>query len=182
MNQKKAALLLIDLQVGPIYGVYKREETLTVIQSLIRKAEEEQIPIFYIQHEEQSGGFLERGTPFWQFAEGIEPRDGDYVIHKQSTDSFFETPLHQELTSLGITDLVVGGVRTEYCVDTTCRRAVTLGYDVILIADAHTTADGAIPAELIIQHHNHNLSTVKTIANDIKVMAKAELSFHTVQR
>ncbi|WP_042455468.1 isochorismatase family protein [Neobacillus dielmonensis] len=182
MNEKKTALLLIDLQVGPLYGVYKREETLTVIQSMIKKAEEENMPILYIQHEEQPGGFLERGTPFWQFAEGFTPKASDYVIHKQSTDSFFETSLHQELTTLGITNLLVAGVRTEYCVDTTCRRAITLGYDVTLLADGHTTADGAIPAELIIQHHNHNLSTVKTTANHITIAPYKELSLNTLQR
>ncbi|WP_462413516.1 cysteine hydrolase family protein [Neobacillus sp. Marseille-QA0830] len=182
MKQKKSALILIDLQVGPLYGVYKREETLAVIQDVIRKVEEEDIPIFYIQHEEQPGGFLERGAPFWGFAEGIAPRESDFVIHKQSTDSFFETPLHQELTTLGITDLVVAGARTEYCVDTTCRRAITLGYDVTLIADGHTTADGIIPAEKIIQHHNHNLSTIKTTANEIKVIPRQNLSPSALQR
>ena len=48
---------------------------------------------------------------------------------------------------------------TEYCIDTTCRRAVSLGYDVTLVADAHTTHDNdLLPAEKIIAHHNRSLS------------------------
>jgi nicotinamidase-related amidase len=44
---------------------------------------------------------------------------------------------------------------TQYCVDTTCRRAVSLGYDVTLVADAHTTADsGTFTVEQIVDHHN----------------------------
>jgi nicotinamidase-related amidase len=38
--------------------------------------------------------------------------------------------------------------------DTTCRRAISLGYDVTLVADGHTTRDGVMPAAEIIRHHN----------------------------
>lgn len=177
MSENKFALLVIDLQVGPLYGTYKKEETLMTIKDLITKAEKEHIPIFYIQHEEQTGGFLEHGSPFWQFIEGILPRESDRVIHKKSTDAFFETELYEQLKSLGVTHLTIVGARTEYCVDTTCRRAITLGYNVTLVADGHTTADGAIPAEMIIQHHNHNLSTVKTIHNQINVKPAEQIIF-----
>ncbi len=78
---------------------------------------------------------------------------------------------------MGVNHLVVVGARTEYCVDTTCRRAVTLGFDVTLAADGHTTGDGAIPADFIIKHHNHNLSTVKTIHNQIKVIPSEDVTF-----
>jgi nicotinamidase-related amidase len=44
---------------------------------------------------------------------------------------------------------------TEYCVDTTCRRATSLGYDVMLARDAHLTRDnGVLTAANIIAHHN----------------------------
>lgn len=177
MNKNKYALLVVDMQVGPLYGTYKFEETLATIQELIIKAEKENIPILYIQHEEQAGGFLEKGSLFWQFIEGISPRTSDWVIHKRSTDAFFETELQNVLELLGVTHLVVVGARTEYCVDTTCRRAVTLGYNVLLVSNGHTTADGTIPAELIIKHHNHNLSTVKTIHHEITLKPANQIVF-----
>lgn len=44
---------------------------------------------------------------------------------------------------------------TEYCVDTTCRRATSLGYDVTLAGDAHLTRDNKVlSAASIIAHHN----------------------------
>jgi nicotinamidase-related amidase len=44
---------------------------------------------------------------------------------------------------------------TEYCVDTTCQRATSLGYDVTLARDAHLTRDnGVLTAANIIAHHN----------------------------
>ncbi len=55
----------------------------------------------------------------------------------------------------GVTNLIVAGGMTEYCVDTTCRRATSLGYDVTLAGDAHLTRDnGVLTAANIIAHHN----------------------------
>ncbi|WP_437578615.1 isochorismatase family protein [Sorangium sp. So ce887] len=51
-----------------------------------------------------------------------------------------------------------GGCKTELCVDTTCRRAVTLGFGVTLAADAHGTSDSpALTAAAIVAHHNRLL-------------------------
>jgi nicotinamidase-related amidase len=174
---RKSALLIIDAQLGPLNGTYKQEETFTVIQNLITRAENDEIPIFYIQHEELEGSFLENGSPFWQFAPGIVPCPSDIIIHKQSADSFYQTALNKELKQLEVNHLVFAGARTEYCVDTTCRSAITLGFDVTLAADVHTTADGVIPAAQIIRHHNHNLSTVKTVDRNITVIPSKDITF-----
>jgi hypothetical protein len=48
-----------------------------------------------------------------------------------ASDSFHQTPLLDELRRLGVTHLVVTGMQTEFCVDTTCRRAISLGYSVL---------------------------------------------------
>jgi nicotinamidase-related amidase len=73
-------------------------------------------------------------------------------------DAFFESGLDAHLTSQGIGRLIVAGCMTQYCIDTNCRRAVSLGYDVLLAGDAHGTADSPLlSAELIIAHHNRVL-------------------------
>jgi nicotinamidase-related amidase len=83
---------------------------------------------------------------------------GDVVVQKQTPDAFHETNLHRELESKGIKKLVIAGLQTEYCIDTTCRRAFSLGYDVILVKDAHSTWDSPrFTAKQIIEHHNHVL-------------------------
>jgi nicotinamidase-related amidase len=49
-------------------------------------------------------------------------------------------------------------MQSDMCVDTTVRRAYSLGYEVELVADGHTTwASKAAPAEVIVAHHNHVL-------------------------
>ena len=69
-----------------------------------------------------------------------------------------KTTLHKELHERGIKKLFVAGLQTEYCIDTTCRRASSLGYEVVLVEDAHGTWDSSLlKAEQIIDHHNQVL-------------------------
>ncbi len=160
----KEAFVIIDLQnaILDIPRMSRRVEThaaldalLTRIAALIRRAHDRNIPILFVQHDGQAGHRLERGSPGWQIRPEITPRCGDPVIHKSACDSFFETTLATELTSQGIDALIVAGCMTQYCVDTTVRRAVSLGYDVTLVADGHMTADsGGLTFEQIIAHHN----------------------------
>jgi nicotinamidase-related amidase len=63
--------------------------------------------------------------------------------------------LKEELEKAGVGKLVLAGMQTELCVDTTCRRAFSLGYESILVKDAHTTFDSTmLKAIQIIEHHN----------------------------
>ncbi|WP_066318781.1 cysteine hydrolase family protein [Bacillus sp. FJAT-29814] len=177
MGDRRSALLVIDVQVGPMWGTYKRDETFSVIKTMIAKAERKGVPIFYIQFEGPEHDLLARGSQFWQFEPGIAPRKQDFVIHKRAADSFFQTELQEELQRQNVTHLFVLGVRTEYCIDTTCRAALSLGFDVTLIADGHTTVDELIPAEQIINHHNHVLSRVSTPERSIMVQSANDVEF-----
>jgi len=67
---------------------------------------------------------------------------------------------------------------TEYCVDTTCRRAISLGYDVTLVSDAHTTVDNKLlTAAQIIAHHNALLDGFDAGARAITVQPAGEVTF-----
>jgi len=112
----------------------------------------------------------------------IHPRlrrqEGDTVIEKQSCDSFLETDLREQLLSRSVTRIVVSGLQTDYCIDTTCRRAVSLGFDVVLAADAHTTFDHEyLRAEQIVAHHNRILRNFAGGAHRVSVLASAEIAF-----
>ena len=77
------------------------------------------------------------------------------MVQKRHPDAFQDTNLQRELESRGIERLIVTGIQTEYCVDTTCRRAYSLGYGVTLVEDAHSTWDtDLLTAPQIIAHHN----------------------------
>ncbi len=91
---------------------------------------------------------------------------------------FHETGLQALLRRQDVSHLVIGGCQTQYCIDTTVRRAVSLGYDVTLIGDAHTTGDTAsLQFADIIAHHNETLNGFKAGSARVRVRPAADISF-----
>ena len=155
------ALLIIDVQLGMFDEsdpVFQGDKLLSTIGELIGRAREAGVPVVYVQHDGTEGHPLEPDSPGWPIHPGIAPVEGELVIHKQDPDSFQETALQDELQKREIGHLVIAGIQTEYCVDTTCRRAYSLGYDVTLVQDGHSTWNaGGLTASQIIAHHNNTL-------------------------
>jgi nicotinamidase-related amidase len=87
------------------------------------------------------------------------------------------TPLLDELRRLEVTHVVVTGMQTELCVDTTCRRAITLGLEVTLVSDAHTTVDATLPAESIVAYHNAVLPELAHPRHHILVRPSRDVTF-----
>ena len=155
------ALLVIDVQSGMFAEddpVYQGAELLATIGDLLAKARAAEAPVIYIQHNGGPGHPLEPGSAGWPIHPAIAPAAGEPVIGKATPDWFHETTLQAELEARGIVKLVVAGIQTEICVDTTCRRAASLGYQTTLVRDAHSTWDSrTLSAVQIIAHHNDTL-------------------------
>ena len=168
----KSALVIIDVQVGlvSLMSPGLQDRVLPNLALLLSKARSSGIPVFFIQHDGAKGHPLEAETAAWAIHPSVLPLRGERVIRKKASDSFFETSLAEELRNAGIRHLIVAGAMTEYCVDTTCRRAVTLGYDVTLVADAHLTSDTPVlTASQIVAHHNLLLEGFAAGIHSIKV-------------
>jgi nicotinamidase-related amidase len=157
------ALVVIDVQAGilPAKGAERPavrqrfDEVRRRIFGLVGVARRQGAPIIFVQHAGEPGHRLETGTPGWEICGDLGRTADDIVVSKTACDSFYETDLQTVLSGQGVTHLVIAGLMTQYCVDTTCRRAVSLGYDVTLAADAHTTADmPSLTVEQIVDHHN----------------------------
>lgn len=155
LKMKKTALLVIDVQNAMFdesNPIYKGEQLLRNIQNLINKARTANAAVFFVQHNDEE---FVTGTPSWEIHSSISPIEGELVIQKNTPDSFHETELHEKLKAEQIQNLIIVGNQTEYCVDTTSRRAFSLGYNVTLVKDAHGTWDtNTLSAKQIIDHHN----------------------------
>ncbi|WP_410986386.1 cysteine hydrolase family protein [Bacillus cereus] len=153
------ALLIIDVQVGSFEekeALYKERELIRIIQLLISKARSRSAPIFYMKFNGKHGSLLRQGTHGWEIHKSIAPLPQDVVLEKNHPDSFHKTKLQQELEMRNIKRIIIAGIQSEICIDATCRRAYSLGYDVTLVGDGHSTYDSVIlPASQIIEHHNH---------------------------
>lgn len=157
---QKKALLIIDAQnemFAEAYPVYKSEELLGNLRSLIDKARADGAPVVFVQHNDQA---LVAGTHDWQIHHAIQPEEGDAVVQKKKPDAFQETGLQDVLNEKGIEHLVIAGNQTEYCINATTRQASELGYQVTLVEDGHGTWDSdTLSAKEIIDQHNSELGT-----------------------
>ena len=173
------ALLVIDMQQALCSGeeaVHGIEGVIARVNDLVRRARAASAPVLLVQHEEAEGP-LAHGAPGWQLVEGLKAVDTDPRFRKTTPNAFHNTPLQPWLQAHGITRLVVCGLQTDFCVDTTVRQALPLGYAVALAADAHSTTDGVISAAQVIAHHNRTLRHMTHFGPDMQVLPAADIAY-----
>lgn len=141
------ALLLVDIQNdyfpgGAMELVGSPEAALqaaTLLQAFRRTGR----PAVHIQHVATRPGatFFLPGTSGVEIHPSVAPLPGEAVFQKHFPNSFRETPLLEHLHGLGVTQLVVAGMMTHMCIDTTVRAAFDLGFQCLLAGDACATRD-----------------------------------------
>jgi nicotinamidase-related amidase len=82
------------------------------------------------------GRILIDGEPGSDFVPALQPRAGEVVLAKPGKGAFWATPLQHELQRRYVTHLLITGVTTEVCVQTTMREANDRGYECLLVEDA----------------------------------------------
>src|SRR5678815_136505 len=137
-DRPRTALLVIDVQNGVVTGAHERDAVVANIGRLVDKARSEQVPVVWVQHNDDQ---LVRDSEPWRIVPELEPRDPEATVQKEYGDSFEGTELESVLTRLGVGRLVVTGAQTDACVRSTIHGAITRGYDTVLVSDAHTTED-----------------------------------------
>ena len=158
MSQR--ALLVINVQCAfhddeAVPPVFDSERILTRISGVVQRARASGVPLVYLQHGGGLANPLEVGSQGWQIHPVVRPVEGDVIVSKVTADAFHETSLKEDLDALNVKSLFVVGNMTELCIDTTCRRAFSLGYKTTLIKDAHSTWNNEhFTAPEIIAHHN----------------------------
>ena len=176
------AVLVIDVQSVLCTGANAAFDITGVIDrinAIGAKARAVGAPVVFIQHEEAEGPF-KLGCDGWQLASGMETRSDDIRVRKTTPDSFNRTELQALLQARGITQLAICGLQSDFCVDTTVRRALALGYEVVLVADAHSTVDnGVLSAVQIIAHHNTTLSNITSFGPRVRLILAEAFSIET---
>jgi nicotinamidase-related amidase len=154
------ALLIIDVQHGLCTGrwaAFDIEQVIARINTLSDQARAAKLPVVLVQHEEDEGPLV-HGSEGWQLDARLTLAPGDLRVRKRTPNSFHGTTLHTQLQERGVKRLVVCGLQSEFCVDTTVRQALPLGYHVVLVSDGHSTLDSEkLSAEQITAHHNQTL-------------------------
>ncbi|GAB3267443.1 cysteine hydrolase family protein [Chitinimonas naiadis] len=176
----KSALLIIDVQRGLFDETPRPEEADAVIariNDMASRARAAGQPVIHILHERPESR-LAYGSEGWQLERQLQVAPDDHQVRKTTPDSFLRTELAALLEREGVKQLVVCGYASEFCVDTTTRRAAALGYPVQLAMDAHTTHDKAhATAAQIRAHHNATLPDLTSFGPVIRALPAAEVVF-----
>lgn len=141
----QTALVVIDVQNDYFSDgkmpLHEPETALHHIQQLLAKFRHHQQPIIHIQHVMQDrphklATFFIEGTAGVEIHAGIAPQAHEPILQKHFPSSFAGTGLHEYLQQQSIQHLVICGMMTQMCVDTTTRAAFDLGYQVQVAIDA----------------------------------------------
>jgi nicotinamidase-related amidase len=139
------ALIVIDVQESfrarPQWAEIANPEIADPVNRLIRLARACSDLVVWVLHTEPGTGnsFDPEQGQVRLLDELLQPERGEPVLHKTSHNAFTTTNLQQMLTAEGVRELVVCGIRTEQCVETTTRLGSDLGYDMVFVTDATTT-------------------------------------------
>lgn len=141
------ALLLIDIQndyfPGGRMALSGSEDAGLNAGKLLDTFRKSNLPVFHIQHisTRPTATFFLPHTDGVNIHDSVAPVSGEPVIQKNYPNSFRETNLLEKLRAAGISQLVIAGMMTQMCVDTTVRAAADLGFTCQLAHDACATRD-----------------------------------------
>jgi nicotinamidase-related amidase len=154
-DRPNTALMVIDVQNGVVAEAHERDAVVANINTLVRKARDERVPIVWVQHSDEG---LEKGSDDWEYIQELTRDEAEPLVHKTFGDSFEGTDLEEVLAEAGVGRLIVSGAQSDACIRSTIHGAFTRGYDVTLVGDAHTTDDkstwGAPSPDKVIAHTN----------------------------
>ncbi|MFH9297364.1 isochorismatase family protein [Streptomyces sp. NPDC017520] len=167
------------MQNALVAMAYRASATVEAIAALQARARAAGAPVMFAQ---QGDDELEPGTGGWRIVPELAPAPGETVVPKEAPDSFLDTELDAALRARGVTEVVVTGFATEICVESTARQALSRGYDVVLVADGHTTSVRSGPGpyaapEASVAHHNEIYRNLRFPGRRVRVLAAAEVDF-----
>ncbi|MCB2308060.1 cysteine hydrolase [Clostridium estertheticum] len=156
---EKIALLVIDFQNALVLAKpFAVEEVISNIKKLVKTCREGNVEVIYIQHNDKVGDELEPNSEGWKIYGEVSPNINEKVITKNYNSAFKETILKKYLDNKGVKQLIITGMQTEYCFDTTCKVAFEYGFKVIIPEKTNTTFDnGNILAKDLYEHYNYNI-------------------------
>ncbi len=181
----KTALLIIDMQndfclPGAPLAVAGAPAIIPKVKEVLAAFRASGLPVFHVvRHYRPDGSdveltrravFLERGGACIPGTRGAEivadlaPLPGEFVVVKKRWSAFFQTELDLLLRRLGVTGLAVAGVQTPNCVRATVYDAVSLDYEVVVLADATAAQDP--------ETHRANLRDMENIGVGVVTVAE----------
>jgi len=149
INKNHCALLIIDMQE---YFRAMAEPILPDLFPLIECCRQVKLPVIFTRHAHKDplidGGMLAKwwgemiidGTSEAEILDELKPRKNEKIIPKNRYTAFFQTDLHRHLQKCQIQQVIISGVMTNLCCETTARDAFVHDYEVFFLTDGTATS------------------------------------------
>ena len=116
------------------------------------------VEVIHVQHDGEPGDDDEPGSSGWEIHAAVRPNPREKIVRKRFNSAFRETDLRSYLDERGVGTLILVGIQTEYCVDTTCRVAFEHGFNVVIPEKTNTTyGNGELNASQIYDLVNRRI-------------------------
>lgn len=153
----KTVLLVVDVQQALIdASPVRKDEFLLNLEMLINAAHASGMEVVYVRHDSGPEDELEAGTDGWQLYRALKPRADERIFDKKFGSSFHGTGLDAYLKEKDVARIVLCGMQTEHCIDTTCKVAFELGYEVFIPSGGTTTyTNPFLTGEKLVNFYEH---------------------------
>lgn len=115
-------MLIIDVQKGSFTPKTPRFDTLGVVKRINELSElfrELNFPVVFIQQDGSGTGEFEKNAADWEILDDLIVGPDDVRIDKYSNDVFYQFNLHSKLKDLQVSELMITGFATDFCVEST---------------------------------------------------------------
>jgi nicotinamidase-related amidase len=179
----KTALILVDIQNDYFPGgrseLSGTEDAAAAAREILGIFRAHAWPIFHIRHISQRDGatFFLPDTPGSEIAKLVSPLPSEEVFVKHAPNSFIGTPLGAALTNLRVERVVIAGMMSHMCIDSTTRAASELGFEVLLVHEACATKALAFRDEVIpaLQVHTAFMAALCAFARVVSLEEMKEM-------
>lgn len=177
--QASPALIVIDVQQGfadtAYWGARDNPDCENNIRALIAHWREREWPIVFVQHDSDNPASpLHPSSTGHTFASVITG-DPDLLVRKRVNSSFYGTPdLDAWLRANEITQLVICGITTNHCCETTARMAGNLGYDTYFAIDATHTFERTGPDGVTVPAHVLSAITATNLDGEFATVRRTD--------
>ncbi|AZB11558.1 cysteine hydrolase [Chryseobacterium sp. G0162] len=154
-KMENTALLIIDVQNDYFPGgkmiLERAEQAGKNVQQVLGYFRENNLPVIHIRHIATNEGavFFLPGTSGAEIHSLVSPSVDEKVIEKHFPNSFRDTDLLKSLQSKNIKNLVITGMMTDVCVESTTRAAFDFGFNNTIIGDATATRDRELNGQVV---------------------------------
>jgi len=178
------ALLIVDVQEAfdePRWGQRNNRNAEANIARLLEAWRRAGRPVFHVRHLNfASGSSFHPNAPGSRIKALVRPRDGEPVIEKTVNSAFIGTDLEERLRREGIGAVVITGLTTNHCVETTTRMAGNLGFDTYLVSDATATFDRVGPDGVLHKAEDIQAMTLSNLNGEFATIVSTDDVIHSL--